>query len=37
VKRDRRSAPGVRITALWLAAIALTFYLGFILLGMIKA
>jgi hypothetical protein len=34
---DRRSPRSVRATALWLAAIAVAFYLGFILLSAIRA
>jgi hypothetical protein len=37
MKDDRRSKAGVRTTALWLAAIAVAIYLGFILLGVIRA
>jgi len=34
---DRRSPRSVRKTALWLAAIAVAVYLGFIFLGVIRA
>jgi fatty acid desaturase len=37
VNDGRRSARSVRTTALWLAAIAIVFYLGFIFLGAIRA
>jgi hypothetical protein len=36
VKHDRRSSKSVRTTALWLAAIAVAFYLGFIILAAIR-
>jgi hypothetical protein len=37
MKNDHRSPRSVRTTALWLAAIAVAFYLGFILLSAIRA
>lgn len=36
MRKDRRSPHSVRTTALWLAAIAVAFYLGFILLSAIR-
>jgi hypothetical protein len=37
MKNNRRSPRSVQTTALWLAAIAVAFYLGFIILGAISA
>jgi hypothetical protein len=36
MKKGRRSPGSVRATALWLAAIAVAIYVGFILLGVIR-
>lgn len=36
MKEDRRSPAGVRTAALWLAAIAVAIYLGFILTGVMR-
>jgi hypothetical protein len=36
MKDDPRSRRSVRTTALWLAAVAVVFYLGFILLGALR-
>jgi hypothetical protein len=36
MKDDRRSRRSVRTMALWLAAVAVAFYLGFILLSAIR-
>jgi hypothetical protein len=37
MKSDRRTKAGVRTTALWLTAIAVAIYAGFILLSVIRA